>query len=219
MLAALITSTLLAAAPSPLEVVQAGSVDVQRAASTPGATVEQLATAIDAFVDFEELAMRALGKTWETLTPAQRKEFTGAMRGMLRTYYAQNMLGHGHAEVRYGQESVEGREAVVSTFVRVNGMSVRIDYKLFKPASQGRTWRIYDVVTDEVSLLENYRRQFDVLLADGGFTGLLSALKLRQAQVERAAARRTLEASRSKRQLVAAAGGADRKPRAGKRSR
>ena len=185
MLASLVALTLLAAEPSPLEVVKSGYTDVQQTARAPGATIEQLATAVDRFVDFEELARRALGETWDTLTPAQRKDFTRAMRGMLRAFYAQRTLGLGHAEVEYGQQTIDGDDARVSTVVTVDGTRVPIDYRLYKLTRKPGGWRIYDIVTNQMSQLENYRTQFRQLLDRGGFDELLSTLKMRAAQVER----------------------------------
>ena len=199
MLAPLVAVTLLAATPGPLEVVKSGYSDVQAVASAPGATVEQLAAAVDRFVDFEELARRALGETWAKITPAQRKAFTRAMRGMLRAFYAQKTLGLREAEVEYGEETVVGAGAIVTTFVTVKGTRIPIDYKLY-PARQGRKvrgWRIYDIVTNKVSLLEDYRGQFQQLMEMQGFDGLLATLKKRQAQVERAAAQQTRDAGRT----------------------
>ncbi|WP_224247604.1 MlaC/ttg2D family ABC transporter substrate-binding protein [Hyalangium gracile] len=190
MIASLVAVTLLAAAPGPLEVVRSGYEDVQATARAPGATVDQLSAAVDKFVDFEELARRALGETWETITPAQRKAFTRAMRGMLRAFYAERTLGLGEAEVQYGQELLEEGEARVSTVVVVQGTRVPIDYRLYKSTRKAGGWRIYDIVTNQVSLLEDYRTQFRQLVATQGFNGLLSTLKKKQAQVERAAAAR-----------------------------
>lgn len=189
MLAPLIAATLLAAAPTtPLDVVKAGNADVQKAASTPGATVDQLASVVEKFVDFEELAKRALGKTWDTLKPEQRKDFTETMKGLLRASYAQKAIGQANADVKYGKEAIKGDEAVVNTTLAVKKDQIPVDYKLYKGAGKGATWRIYDVVTDEVSLVETYAGQFRKLLADKGFDGLLSTLKTKRAQLEKSAA-------------------------------
>lgn len=185
MLATLLTATLLAATPGPLEVVKSGNTDVQKAASAPGATVEQLATVVEKFVDFEELAKRALGKEWDNLKPAQQKDFADTMKGLLRASYAQKAIGQGNADVKYGKETIEGNEATVNTTLTVKKDQIPVDYKLYK-AAKGN-WRIYDVVTDEVSLVETYRGQFRKLLSDKGFDGLLSTLKAKRAQLEKSA--------------------------------
>jgi phospholipid transport system substrate-binding protein len=187
MLASLIAVSLLAAAPAtPLEIVKSGNTDVQKAATAPGATVEQLATVVEKFVDFEELAKRALGKEWDKRTPAEQKDFSETMKGLLRASYAQKAIGQANAQVKYGKETINGSEATVGTTLTVKKDQVPVDYKLYKSAKGG--WRIYDVVTDEVSLVETYQSQFRKLLADKGFDGLLSTLKSKRAQLEKSSA-------------------------------
>jgi phospholipid transport system substrate-binding protein len=185
MIASLLAATLLAAAPvGPLSVVKSGNADVQKAANAPGATVDSLATVVEKFVDFEELAKRALGdKTWATLTPAQQKDFTTTMTGLLRASYAQKAIGQAQAQVKYGKESVQGTEATVNTTLTLKKDQIPVDYRLYKGAKGD--WRIYDVVTDEVSLVDTYKGQFRKLLTDKGFDGLLSTLKSKRAQLEK----------------------------------
>jgi phospholipid transport system substrate-binding protein len=67
----------------------------------------------------------------------------------------------------------------------VEGNRIPITYKLYRASPKEKSWRIYDIVTANVSLLEDYRSQFSQLLAEQGFDGLLSSVKTRQAQVER----------------------------------
>lgn len=184
----IVAATLLAATPTPLEVVKAGNADVQKAANEPGATVEQLASVVEKFVDFEELAKRALGKEWDKLNPAQRKDFADTMKGLLRASYAQKAIGQAKAEVKYGKETLQGDEATVNTTLTVKKDQIPVDYKLYKVAGKGGGWRIYDVITDEVSLVETYAGQFRKLINDKGFDGLLSTLKAKRAQLEKSAA-------------------------------
>jgi phospholipid transport system substrate-binding protein len=190
MLAPLIAVTLLAATPGPLEKVKSGYASVQKVATAPDATVEKLATTLDTFVDFEELARRAMGETWSTLTPAQRKELASEMRSMLRTFYAHRVFGHGQSEVTYGEVTVQGNEATVHTTVTAKRMRIPIAYKLYREARRPQDWRIYDIVTDNISLLESYRVQFAKLMDTQGFDRLLAIVKTRRAQVEKAAAAR-----------------------------
>lgn len=186
MIASLLAATLLAAAPAgPLSVVKSGNADVQKAANAPGATVDSLATVVEKFVDFEELAKRALGdKTWASLTPVQRKEFTETMTGLLRASYAQKAIGQAQADVKYVKEQAEGNEATVNTVLTMKKDSIPIDYRLYR-ADAKKEWRIYDVITDEVSLVDTYKGQFRKLLADKGFDGLLTTLKSKRAQLEK----------------------------------
>ncbi len=183
----LVTAVLLSAAPSPLDVVKTGSADVQKIAASKGATVAQLSEAVDRFVDFGELSRRALGDTWSKLTPAQRQDFSATMEGLLRASYAQRAIGQGKSQVRYGEQSIEGNDARVATTVKINrGEAFPVDYKLYR-ANDKSDWRIYDVITDEVSLLTTYQEQFRKILATKGFDGLLATLKSKRAQLEKAA--------------------------------
>lgn len=186
MIASLLAATLLAAAPvGPLNVVKSGNADVQKAANAPGATVQSLASVVEKFVDFEELAKRALGeKAWTGLTPAQRKDFTDTMTGLLRASYAQKAIGQAKADVKYGKESVQGNEATVDTQLTVKADQVPVDYKLYRTSAK-TDWRIYDVITDEVSLVETYSGQFRKILQTKGFDGLMSTLKSKRAQLEK----------------------------------
>jgi phospholipid transport system substrate-binding protein len=188
MLASLLAATLMAAAPAtPMDVVKAGTSEVQKAATAPKATVEQLATVVEKFVDFEELAKRALGKSWDPLTPAQRKDFTDTMKGLLRASYAQKAIGQGNAAVKYGKETIKGEEATVTTTITVKKDQLPVDYKLYRAGGANGTWRVYDVITDEVSLVETYRGQFRKLMTDQGFDGLLKTLKAKRDQLEKGA--------------------------------
>ncbi|CAM4507167.1 ABC transporter substrate-binding protein [Corallococcus exiguus] len=186
MIASLLAATLLAAAPvSPLNVVKNGNAAVQKAANAPGANVQSLATVVESFVDFEELAKRALGeKAWAGLTAAQRKDFTETMTGLLRASYAQKAIGQAKADVKYGKESVQGTEATVDTELTVKTDQVPVNYRLYK-ASPKADWRIYDVITDEVSLVDTYSGQFKKILSTKGFDGLLTTLKSKRAQLEK----------------------------------
>ncbi|RKG50120.1 ABC transporter substrate-binding protein [Corallococcus sp. AB011P] len=186
MIASLLAATLLAAAPvSPLNVVKNGNAAVQKAANAPGASVQSLATVVESFVDFEELAKRALGeKAWTGLTAAQRKEFTDTMTGLLRASYAQKAIGQAKADVKYGKESVQGSEATVDTELTVKTDQVPVNYRLYK-ATPKADWRIYDVITDEVSLVDTYSGQFKKILSTKGFDGLLTTLKSKRAQLEK----------------------------------
>ncbi|MFL5318841.1 MAG: phospholipid-binding protein MlaC [Myxococcaceae bacterium] len=185
MFASLATVVLLAAAPAtPTQVVKDGNAAVQKVLAQKGATVEQLATTVDGFVDFSELAKRALGKDWDKLNKKQQDDFAATMKGLLRASYAQKAIGQGKADVQYGAEKVEGNEATVPTTIAVKQDKIPVDYKLFR-ADPKAGWKIYDVVTDEVSLVETYRGQFRKLIADKGYDGLLTTLKNKKEQLEK----------------------------------
>jgi len=182
-----ILSILLAVAPAPsvgpLGVVKAADAEVQRQLGTPDAS-ERLAARADDYIDFTELAKRSLGADWAGLTRGQQDAFSSTMKRFLRASYAQKALGDGRggAKVVYGAETVQGNEATVSTTLTVKEDVVPVVYRLFRVGARG--WRIYDVITDDVSLVSTYSDQFRRSMAKNGFDGLLKSLKARLAQLE-----------------------------------
>jgi phospholipid transport system substrate-binding protein len=190
LIAPLVVALALAAAtPGPLSVVKTADSEVQKLLQSPGATTEKLAARADEFVDFGELAKRAMGTEWPKLNKKQQDEFTTTMKGLLRASYAQKAVndgqgGGGGAKVEYGEEKVEGNEAVVNTKLLVKQDTYPVVYKLYRSDAKG-AWRIYDVVTDDVSLVGGYNDQFRKVMGDKGFDGLLKSLQTRRDSLEK----------------------------------
>lgn len=169
----------------PTEVVKRGNDEVQKILKSESGTVDKLAAKADEFIDFPELAKRALGDEWPKLNKKQQGEFSDTMKGLLRASYAQRAVseGKGGSDLNYGAEKVDGNEATVSTTVAVKKDKVPVDYKLFRLDAKSQ-WRIYDVITDDVSLVSTYNDQFRQLIAKKGYDGLLTTLKKRRDQLE-----------------------------------
>lgn len=194
MIAPLALAVVLAATPGPLSVVKTADAEVQKVLHAPDASAAKLAARADEFVDFGELAKRAMGAEWEKLNKNQRSEFRETMKGLLRASYAQKAVTDGRggnaAKVEYGAEKIEGNEAVVDSKLKVKQDTYPVVYKLYRPDAKG-AWRIYDVVTDEVSLVTTYSDQFRTVMAKKGFEGLLKSLKDKQASLEKQNAEQT----------------------------
>lgn len=188
MLAPIALALVLAVGPGPLSVVKNADTEVQKVLQAPDATTEKLASRADDFVDFGELAKRAMGTEWGKLNKKQQDEFSATMKGLLRASYAQKAVNDGRggntAKVEYGSEKVEGNEAVVDSKLLVKQDTYPVLYKLYRPDAKG-SWRIYDVVTDEVSLVSTYSDQFRTVMAKKGFEGLLKSLKDKQQSLEK----------------------------------
>lgn len=175
----------VAANPGPLAVVQNIDAEVQKVLKGENPTVEKLAERADGFVDFGELAKRALGSDWGTLKKKQQDEFTATMKGLLRASYAQKAISddRGAAKVEYGAEKIEGNEATVPSTLSLKQDKFEVVYKLYRP-NEKAAWRVYDVITDEVSLVGTYNDQFRKVMAKSGFDGLLDQLKKKREKVE-----------------------------------
>ena len=129
------------------------------------------------FFDFSTMAEAALFGEWEKRTTAERVQFTVAFTAMLQRNYLKKLYTHADYAVTVSGEKVkEGRAQVATKLSKAQKGSSAVDvsYRLQK-TPQG--WRIYDVVTDEVSLIRNYRSTFAELIKTKGFTGLIEHLK------------------------------------------
>lgn len=171
---------------APLALVKSADAEVEKILQSKDATVEKLAARADDYIDFIELARRALGKDWNGLDKKKQEDFSSTMKGVLRASYAQRAIsdGRGGAKVEYGAEKIDGNEAVVATTLVVKQDRFPIVYKLFR-ADAKSSWKIYDVITDEVSLVDTYNDQFRQVLAKKGFDGLLKSLKAKREQLEK----------------------------------
>ncbi len=189
-MAALLTALtfIAASAPAgPLALVKSLDREVQEVLKSSDATADKLAARADDFIDFGELAKRAMGTEWEKLNRKQQEELSVTMKGLLRASYAQRALkerGNERPAVTWGPEQIQGNEATVETTVTIKKDSAPVSYKLYR-ADAKTGWRIYDVVTDDVSLVVTYADEFKKHLGKGGYDGLLAALKKRQASLEK----------------------------------
>lgn len=179
-------ASLLAVAPGPLAVVKAADADVQKVLEKD-ATIEKLASVAEGYIDFVELARRALGpKEWGKLDKKKQEDFSATMKGLLRASYAQKALGDGKngAKFEYVSEKIDGPEATVQATLVMKADRFPVTYRLYRPDAK-TNWRIYDVVTDDVSLVGTYSDQFRKMIGSKGFDGLLTSLKAKREQLEK----------------------------------
>ena len=127
--------------------------------------------------DFEETAKRALGQNWTARTPAERKEFVGLFTDLLERSYVSRIEQYGGEKVTYAGDQVTGDQAVVKTrIVSKTGTEIPVDYRMHKMAEG---WRVYDVTIEGVSLVANYRTQFNKIVQTESYQALVDRLKSR----------------------------------------
>ena len=132
--------------------------------------------------DWEEMAKRALARHWRQRTPPQQQEFVALFRDLVeRSYMTRLEAAAGERQnILYTGEQVDGTRAVVKTrVVTRRNMEVPIDYRLNK--ADGR-WQIYDVMIEGISLVNNYRSQFNRILASSSYDELVQKMKSRQGE-------------------------------------
>jgi phospholipid transport system substrate-binding protein len=130
--------------------------------------------------DFPEIARRSLGRYWQPLSEAQRSEFVGLFGDLLERSYISKIELYGGEKIVYGGERMDGDLAVVSTkIITKNGTEVPIDYRLFK---RGDSWKVYDVNIEGISLVSNYRTQFNKIIQTSGYNSLVDRMKAKQTE-------------------------------------
>ena len=125
--------------------------------------------------DFADMARRSLGPTWRRISPAEQQEFVRLFTELLAESYVNNIESYNGEKILYGREIQEQEYAEVDTkLVTKRGEEIPVDYKLHKVDGD---WMVYDVVIENISMVNNYRAQFTRLLAKSSFAELLDRIR------------------------------------------
>ena len=134
----------------------------------------------DQIFDWEETAKRSLGRHWKDRTPQEREEFVRLFTGLLEQSYIGKIDSYGGEKVKYGGDTIEGEEAVVrTTIVTPQGSEIPVNYRMVH--REGDQWKVYDVVIEGVSLVANYRSQFNKIIETSSYKDLVARLKAKAA--------------------------------------
>jgi phospholipid transport system substrate-binding protein len=141
---------------------------------------------IDGLLDFEEIAKRTLAPQWESLTAGQKREFVEVLQRLIeRKPLDRGLRVDLDSSVVYRGEDVVDDEAKVSSLVTSYGTgraSKRtVDYKL---CFRNGHWRVYDVIIDGVSLVDDYRAQFSKIIAQDSFEGLMKRMRKKLGDID-----------------------------------
>lgn len=132
--------------------------------------------------DFEETARRCLGRHWQGRTPAERAEFVTLFADLLERTYIGRIEQYSGEAVAFAGETVDGDQATVRTRVGIKGTGeVPIDYRMHR---RSQRWRVYDVTIEGVSLVGNYRAQFNRIIQTSSYEGLVRRLRDRMDETD-----------------------------------
>jgi phospholipid transport system substrate-binding protein len=156
--------------------------------AAPGSKEEKdLATKVTSsvrdFLDIDELGKRAMTNQWSKLTPAQQTEFLNTLRSLIEDNYVRGLRANLEYSVDYSGESTDADgNTIVTTQINTKRhgrpYKIEVDYVLKKVGDKLKAW---DVKTDGVGLVENYKEQFDKIIGKEGFDGLIARMKKKQA--------------------------------------
>ena len=138
---------------------------------------------VGSFLDYAELARRSLARHWDGLTVKQRDEFVNTLRELVERSYLKQVHGNANYNIKYDKETKDGNEAtvtgVLNTMARGKKVKIALEYKMMWKVDH---WVVYDVVTDEQSMLENYRAEFNKIINKEGFDALMKRMKKKLAE-------------------------------------
>ena len=150
---------------------------VLRKPDTP-ARGKELTVLLGEFLDYGRLAKLSLDKEWAKRSPKDRDHFVSLLRQLVERQYQRNMESTLQYKVKWvGTEPIETGVKVKSSAKSVKKKRqppVTIDYSM-SPA--GDEWKVFDILTDEVSLVKNYKRQFRRVIRDEGWSGLIGRME------------------------------------------
>jgi phospholipid transport system substrate-binding protein len=128
--------------------------------------------------DFTEMARRALGPEWRRRSPEEQKQFVRLFTKLLETTYLDQIEAYSGEKVQYRREQKDDQYAHVETgIVDSKGQEFSFNYRLHNVDGD---WKVYDVIIEQISVVNNYRAQFNRVLARSSFEELLETMKEKQ---------------------------------------
>ncbi len=143
----------------------------------------KISTIFDSMLDYRSLAERSLGEHWAGLTDDQRQEFMTVLEGLVKSAYEKSL----HKTLDYdvamkGESPLDGGvlvKTVATHRTNKRDAPVTIDYAVHKVGEQ---WKVFDIVTEGSSLVNNYKSQFTKVIRKKGFSELLVRMKKKLAE-------------------------------------
>jgi phospholipid transport system substrate-binding protein len=131
--------------------------------------------------DFGEMAKRSLGQYWAQRTPTERGEFVRLFTELVQRSYISKVDQHGVHTMTVQGEQIDGEYAVVRTTLPLSsGREMPIDYRMHNTDDR---WQVYDLNIEGISLVANYRAQFNKIIRTSSYEALVAKIKSRQAEL------------------------------------
>ena len=128
--------------------------------------------------DFEEMSKRSLALHWKKRTPGERKEFIPLFSDLLERSYVKKIESYTDEQILYTDETIDGDYASVKTkIITKRNVEIPIEYRMLK---KNNRWVVYDVIIEGVSLVNNYRNQFNKIIRKDSYEELVKRMKNKQ---------------------------------------
>lgn len=142
---------------------------------------EKLRQILYARFDFSEMAKRSLGSHWRRRTPKEQEEFVKLFTSLLEKAYVDRIESYTNETFSYPREMMDGRFAdIESRIMTQKGGDFTILYRAQLVSSE---WKVYDVVIENISLVNNYRSQFNRVITNSSYEELVQRMKEKEFEV------------------------------------
>ena len=131
--------------------------------------------------DFKMMGMRSLGTPWKELSPEQRDEYVTSFSELIKNSYILKIERYTNEKIVFKDDRAKGKYYYVYTDIMSGDTAIPINYSLYQKGDQ---WFVYDVTIEGVSLVKNYRSQFDQIYRKEGFSGLMSKINKQLSTME-----------------------------------
>lgn len=135
--------------------------------------------------DFGEFSSRTVGPRWKEFSAAQKKSFSNAFADLLLTTYLNKVDGYNGEQVAYTGEianAAKTRVEVRTEITMKDGTRVPVAYRMM---AKDNSWRVYDIIVENLSLVKNYRTQFQDILTSGTPDELIARVKAKADEVRK----------------------------------
>ena len=159
---------------------------IRRKAETQAAMDKRdvdLKNEVNAFIDFDELGIRALGSHWDGLDEQKRKKFLSTLRDLIETAYTTRIKQHLNFTVEYTKAEVDCDKAFVATVAKAKRGKLKTDYRLHW--KNGR-WYVWDLIIEDTSLVRQYKTMFNKIIKRNGFDSLLNRMLNKKEEILKA---------------------------------
>ena len=134
---------------------------------------QRILTVVNRMFDFRGMARSSLGQNWNSLTTEERDRFVSLFASLIEQRYIGKIDAYSNQKVIYKNQRVRNNKARVYTVIIDKDLEIPIDYSL--QMSQGK-WLIKDLKIENVSLIANYRRDFNSIIRKKQFAGLVEKI-------------------------------------------
>ncbi len=142
---------------------------------------QKLREVISVHFDFTDMSRSALGVHWKSLSEEQRREFVPLFRNLMEAVYMSRIESYSGQEIKFLREISTDSDyvEVYTSIAQEGGQPISVNYGL-KHTDQG--WKVYDVIVDNISLVANYRNQFNRVINSKGYAELVRQIKTRSGE-------------------------------------